>query len=161
MGKGCRGATHQGQIRGTQRNLMIPTSAGSRSTWQGARATHEPGRPTPPDQAKAEAWLPAARANLKSGPRSEGAMGADARNRLVWLGPFTHHDAEARSESCPPPARGSGTQTGSQVSRGQTRSARAGRAGEGTILWCTASGPPWPRRGLRGSPGVWMVFARP
>ncbi len=31
---------------------------------------------------------------------AEGAMGADASNHLVWLGPITH--AEARSESCPP-----------------------------------------------------------
>jgi hypothetical protein len=59
----------------------------------------------PPDLAKAEDWLPAALA--KSGARlpdrwtgAEGALTVDARDRLVWLGPFTH--AAAHSESCPP-----------------------------------------------------------
>jgi hypothetical protein len=62
---------------------------------------------------------------------AEGAMGADARNRLVWLGPITH--AEARSESCPPR--------------------------EALGVRCLEDRPALLGRAV--SPGVRMVFARP
>ncbi len=99
MWKGCRGATHQGAIRGPPTESLF-----RRNPVKG------PGPPTSrvgPHRlirVKAEAWLPAARA--KSGPRmpghwtgAEGALAADARDRLEWLGPFTH--AKQLSESCP------------------------------------------------------------
>jgi hypothetical protein len=116
----------------------------------------EPGSPTSRVgprrliRVKAEAWLPAARA--KSGPRlpghwtgAEGALAADVRAYLVWLGPFTH--ATARSESCPP------------------REALGARCVDPVCsYWACGggarSGGAWDRRGAV-LPGVRMVFARP
>jgi hypothetical protein len=100
MGKGCSGATHQGPIRGPQRNPHF--------RWKPFKGPGPPMSRVGPrrlSRQRRQAWLPAARA--KSGPRlpgrwtgAEGATGADAHNRLVWLGPITQ--AKARSESCPP-----------------------------------------------------------
>jgi len=72
---------------------------------QGARATREPGRPTPPVQAKAKALVACSPGEVGA----EAARSLDGRGRgfgrrcayrLVWLGSITH--AKARSESCPP-----------------------------------------------------------
>ena len=57
---------------------------------------------------------------------AEGVMGADARDRLVWLGPFTH--AEARSESCPPREA-----LGARCLEDRPALLRLGVRGEGTI----------------------------
>jgi hypothetical protein len=101
MGKGCSGVTHQGPIRGPPTETLLPLE-----TCQGVRVTHEPGRPTPPDRAKAEDWLPAARAKSGSslpcrwtGAEEALARAAYVRDHLKWLRPITH--AEALSESCP------------------------------------------------------------
>jgi hypothetical protein len=63
-------------------------------------------------------------------------MAADVRDRLVWLGPFTH--AETRSESCPPREA-----LGVRCLADRPAPLGLGVRGKGTTRWCT--GPPWAR----------------